>query len=157
EVAFEFPVYAAFLDFGNIIVAIPEPSSPKNSSVKKCFYSLDQGNNWREYHLEESTDAFYIKIVSRGSNAVIGLGKKKDEQPAEHTFCTIDFSEVFGGSACTDGDWEKWYLSDGKCFNGVKYSFNRRKADAQCLMRKTFEELTLNEESCEPKDTQSSI
>ncbi|KAH9198446.1 hypothetical protein LQ764DRAFT_227650 [Zygosaccharomyces rouxii] len=141
EVAFEFPVYAAFLDFGNIFVAIPEPSSPKGSSLKKFFYSLDQGNNWREYHLDEPTHAFDIVLDGWGINAVIGFGKEKDKQTTEYTFYTIDFSEVFGGSTCTDRDWEPWYLSDGK-----------RKADAQCLMRKTFEELTLNEESCEPKD-----
>ncbi|CAR26033.1 ZYRO0B00176p [Zygosaccharomyces rouxii] len=155
EVVFEFPVYAAFLDFGNIIVSIPK-TSPQDWSLKKFFYSVDQGNNWREYHLEEPTDAFHIKIVSRGSNVEVGLGHKT-KQSTEYTFYTIDFSEVFGGSTCTDRDWETWYLSDGKCIDGIKYSFNRKKADAQCLMRKTFENLTLNEESCEPKDIQSSI
>ncbi|KAH9198033.1 hypothetical protein LQ764DRAFT_227850 [Zygosaccharomyces rouxii] len=156
EVVFEFPVSAAFLDFGNIIVAVPESSCLKDSSVEKFFYSLDQGNNWREYYLDELTHASNIVLDGWGLNVVIGLGNGK-KQPTEYTFYTVDFSEVLGGSACTDNDWEKWYLSDGKCFNGVKYSFNRRKADAQCLMRKTFEELTLNEESCEPRDIKSSI
>ncbi|CAR27509.1 ZYRO0C18612p [Zygosaccharomyces rouxii] len=161
EVAFEFPVYAAFLDFGNIIVAIPKLSQKNGRTLKKFFYSVDQGNNWREYYLDivldEPAHAYDLVLDSWGLNAVIGLVKQKYERSSKYTFYTIDFSEVFGGSACTDGDWEKWYLSDGKCLNGVKYSFNRRKADAQCLMRKAFEELTLNEESCEPKDSQSSI
>ncbi|CAR29083.1 ZYRO0F18722p [Zygosaccharomyces rouxii] len=161
EVAFEFPVYAAFLDFGNIIVAIPKLSQKNGRTLKKFFYSVDQGNNWREYYLDivldEPAHAYDLVLDSWGLNAVIGLVKQKYERSSKYTFYTIDFSEVFGGSACTDEDWEKWFLSDGKCFNGVKYSFNRRKADAQCLMRKTFEELTLNEESCEPKDIQSNI
>lgn len=45
EVAFDFPVYAVYLDFGNIIIAIPESSPPNGWSLKKLFFSLDQGNN----------------------------------------------------------------------------------------------------------------
>ncbi|KAH9198457.1 hypothetical protein LQ764DRAFT_235481, partial [Zygosaccharomyces rouxii] len=91
EVAFEFPVYAAFLDFGNIIVAIRKPSFSKNSPVKQFFYSLDQGNDWREYYLGEPTHAFDLVLDGWGLKAMIGLGKKKTGNPLNIPFTQETF------------------------------------------------------------------
>ena len=61
---------------------------------------------------------------------------------------SIDFSNAFDGKTCEDDkDFEDWNLAEGKCVNGVKYKYRRRKQDAQCLVGKVFEDLKLYETS----------
>ncbi|CDH10013.1 uncharacterized protein ZBAI_01798 [Zygosaccharomyces bailii ISA1307] len=88
-----------------------------------------------------------MRLHSWRLNLLIGLGTSEQELK-EYIFYLMNFSEAYEGRACNDNDWQNWYLSDGKYIDNFKYSFERKKLDARCLMRKTFQDLQLNEERC---------
>lgn len=161
EVAFEYPCLWAFGDLGNIIVAIPYTPDEDNDPQSEFYYSLDQGETWTEYQLElpiMPMDLISTTPDGSGVNFVVSsfkLGPNNeyldvyDGEEAEGLFYTIDFSDAFSGKVCGSEDFETWYLADGECVNGAKYSYSRRKKTSQCLVRKLFDDLTLQEEPCD--------
>lgn len=144
EILFEYRVDTAFLDFGNIIVAIP---SGDDCLRTKFLFSLDQGISWEEYKFDEPICVRDMRLHSWGLNLLIGLGSS-EEGLTEYIFYSVSFSEAYEGRACDNNDWQNWYLAGGKCIDNFKSSFKRKKLDARCLMRNTFKDLLLDKESC---------
>ncbi|GAV53273.1 hypothetical protein ZYGR_0AI05570 [Zygosaccharomyces rouxii] len=162
EVAFEYPCLYAFGDLGNIIVAMPYSPDEDMDPQGEFYYSLDQGRTWKEYQLE--VPILPLGLISTtpdgsGLNFIVSsfkldldgknsMGPLSSDTP-EGLFYTIDFADAFNGKVCGSKDFEPWYLAGGECVNGAKYSYNRRKQDSQCLVRKLFENLALKEEACD--------
>lgn len=131
EIAFEYPVYAIFLDFGNIVVAIPKLSRENNYSCTKFFSSLDHRRNWKEYYFDEPIRAGHVLIDGSHLNAILASGIEK-QKTIEYIFYALDFSDFYSGKACKENDLETWYLTNGNCIDGVRYSFKRGITDSQC-------------------------
>lgn len=154
EVAFEYPCMFAFGDLGNVIIAMPYFPNEDQDPQAEFYYSLDQGKTWKEYQLEvpiAPTNVISTTPDGSGLNFIITSFNLESGINAslEGVFYAIDFSDAFNGEVCGNKDFEPWYLAGGECVNGVKYSYNRRKQDSQCLVRKLFEDLPLKQEVCE--------
>ena len=153
--ALDFPTMSVVGDNGNVIVAIPFSPKSDGDPESEFFYSLDQGETWTEYQLEEALyPGILINTTPDGSGShfileayATGDYKSGDYQNKNY-FYSIDLSEAFGGKKCGKDDFETFYLNDGKCVNGAKYSYRRRKFDAQCLVKEVFTDLELDEEIC---------
>lgn len=152
RMTFDFPGAYAYGDYGNVIVVCPFDSEEDGDLRSEFYYSLDHGESWTEYQLEKTF--FPLELMSTtpdGSGVTFilegmrhgGLMKK----PESYLY-TIDFSGAFDGRKCDESDMEEFLVAEGECVNGAKYKFNRRKANAQCLIRQTFVDLEENEESC---------
>ncbi|KAG7195436.1 vacuolar protein sorting/targeting protein PEP1 [Scheffersomyces spartinae] len=145
----------SFGDQGNIIVAVPYYQ--KNMAPTNMFYySLDQGKAFHSATFENpsypislittidgtSTKFFMTGLLGVGDGLLLG-------------FYSMDFNEAFDGKKCGDDDMEEVYvrnvLPDGKplCIYGRVEKFSRRKQDAQCLVKKLYEDVKINEEACE--------
>ncbi|CDH10642.1 uncharacterized protein ZBAI_02428 [Zygosaccharomyces bailii ISA1307] len=153
EIAFDSPMLYVFADFGNIIVAIPDLSYRLNAEYSKFYVSLDQGHTWDEHLFEEPVPANLVVFHSSGLEIIIRFTTSSYEKDGTHfvqnIFYELDFSNVFDGEACNEEDMETWYVAGGECVNGVRYSFKRRKQDAQCLVRKAVENIQHYEEICD--------
>ncbi|GFP68562.1 VPS10 homolog 2 [Saccharomyces cerevisiae] len=136
-------------DLGNIIMYIPYRSNENGDVPSKFYYSLDQGKTWGEYDLIMPIYPYrLVSTISDGSGSKFILtGTSITEDPIFITY-SIDFSAVFDYKSCEEGDFEDWNLADGKCVNGAKYKYRRRKQDAQCLVKKAFKDLSLDETPC---------
>ncbi|EDO15605.1 hypothetical protein Kpol_1006p1, partial [Vanderwaltozyma polyspora DSM 70294] len=161
KLAFEFQTITAFGDYGNVIVAVPYDPESDDDSQSEFYYSLDQGTTWTEYQLEKTIlpmqlisttpDGSGLTFILNGLNMDSSGGSRwrwNDKKETNFVY-SLDFSDAFEGKACVDSDLEKWYIAGGNCINGAKYSFDRRKADSKCLMRKLYEDLAYTEEICE--------
>ncbi|CAI4297639.1 BGP_1a_G0006270.mRNA.1.CDS.1 [Saccharomyces cerevisiae] len=136
-------------DLGNIIMYIPYRSNENGDVPSKFYYSLDQGKTWGEYDLIMPIYPYrLISTISDGSGSKFILtGTSITDDPISITY-SIDFSAVFDYKSCEEGDFEDWNLADGKCVNGAKYKYRRRKQDAQCLVKKALKDLSLDETPC---------
>ncbi|CAI6782911.1 AKR_HP2_G0026970.mRNA.1.CDS.1 [Saccharomyces cerevisiae] len=137
-------------DLGNIIMYIPYRSNENGDVPSQHFIipwiKLRHGVNMIRSCL------FYpyrlVSTISDGSGSKFILtGTSITEDPIFITY-SIDFSAVFDYKSCEEGDFEDWNLADGKCVNGAKYKYRRRKQDAQCLVKKAFKDLSLDETPC---------
>ncbi|QID87739.1 hypothetical protein GRS66_010424 [Saccharomyces pastorianus] len=151
RVAFNSSSLFAVGDFGNVIVSVPEYSEEDGDGISKFYYSLDQGKTWAEYQLGATIfSTWLINTTPDGSGSkfvLYGFSQTGITDPEYLTYA-IDFSGAFDGKTCEDDkDFEDWNLAEGKCVNGVKYKYRRRKQDAQCLVGKVFEDLKLYETS----------
>ena len=111
----------------------------------------DRGKTWTEYELESIVHPRdLINTTPDGSGSKFILeGISQTINGSESLIYTIDFSGAFDGKTCEDDkDFEDWNLAEGKCVNGVRYKYRRRKQDAQCLVGKGFEDLKLYETTC---------
>ncbi|CAI4528237.1 BAK_1a_G0027460.mRNA.1.CDS.1 [Saccharomyces cerevisiae] len=136
-------------DLGNIIMYIPYRSNENGDVPSKFYYSLDQGKTWREYDLLMPIYPYrLISTISDGTGSKFILsGRSITEHLISITY-SIDFSAAFDSRTCEEEDFEDWDLADGKCVNGAKYKYRRRKQDAQCLVKKAFKDLSLDETPC---------
>ncbi|CCD23326.1 type I sorting receptor NDAI_0B02910 [Naumovozyma dairenensis CBS 421] len=153
---FDYPVIYAIGDSANIIVAVPFDPNEDNDPESEFYYSLDQGETWNEYQLEEPI--IPLEIVSTtpdgsGLNFIINgflvTANPFDENGTGNFIYAIDFSELYDKKLCTKDDFEQWYLGNGNCINGAKYSYPRRKQNSKCIARKLFEDLELTEQVCD--------
>lgn len=149
----DFPVTYAFGDMGNIIVAVPYDSNSDGDSASEIFYSLDQGHTWSEYQLKREIYPFRLFVTTvdgSGSTFILtGMPVHLGQEKENSVIYTIDFSDAFDKKTCKDDDFEDWYQGDGKCVNGAKYKYKRRKYDSQCLVRRVFEDIKAIEEVCD--------
>ncbi|KAG0660912.1 vacuolar protein sorting/targeting protein PEP1 [Maudiozyma exigua] len=155
KMALDFPTMSIVGDNGNIIVAIPFNPDSDGDPESEFFYSLDQGETWTEYEFEES---IYPGVLinttpdGSGSHFILEAFATGDYASGDYEnknyFYSIDFSDAFGGKKCGRDDFETFYLNDGNCLNGAKYSYRRRKFDAECLVKEVFTDLELDEEIC---------
>ncbi|CAI4055092.1 type I sorting receptor SKDI_02G0920 [Saccharomyces kudriavzevii IFO 1802] len=153
RVAFEYPCLYAIGDYGNVIVALPFNGDEDDDPQSEFYYSLDQGKTWTEYQLE--TTIFPAELMNTtpdgsGSKFILNGFTMSNMDSSANFIYAIDFSAAFDGESCKDDkDFEDWNLAEGKCVNGVKYRYRRRKQDAQCLVNKVFEDLKLYETDCD--------
>ena len=157
KMALDFPTLFATGDGGNIMVAIPfDPESDEDPQTE-FYYSLDQGETWAEYQLDQPlivTDIINTTPDGSGSNFMLSAFTFSSESMkfgsiGEYFYYTIDFAEAFDGATCKDSDMETMYLNGGNPVNGAKYSYKRRKLDSQCLVRKVYENLSPESEPIE--------
>ncbi|CAI4296688.1 CPI_1c_G0006310.mRNA.1.CDS.1 [Saccharomyces cerevisiae] len=152
-------------DLGNIIVYIPSPSYKDGDVQSKLYFSLDQGRTWNQYELADAL--FYIHPLELINTTPDGSGSKfilsghlitTASQEGNNTnisyiarsvLYAIDFSAAFDYKTCEEEDFEDWNLADGKCLNGAKYMYKRRKEDARCLVKRTFKDMILHEIPCD--------
>ncbi|CAD6619657.1 BJ4_G0054700.mRNA.1.CDS.1 [Saccharomyces cerevisiae] len=148
-------------DLGNIIAYIPHNSNEDADVHSVFYYSLDQGRTWSKYQLIDDLGIIdarkLINITPDGSGSKFILsGMLITSASLEGSITTIlrnivyeiDFSAAFDHKTCEEEDFEDWNLADGKCVNGAKYKYRRRKQDAQCLVKKAFKDLSLDETPC---------
>lgn len=163
--AFDVVVRAAFGDRGNVIFAVPRHRERGSNEALKAYYSLDRGYTWSEYPLEETLDpniALRASVVSNNLTFTVFVSTSRSydkdfeedasDSDANDVYTNVyvfDFSEVFDGKTCTESDFEYWYQSKGKCVNGARYKYRRRKADAQCLVNEPFAASEKIEEPCD--------
>nr|CAI6414923.1 ALI_HP1_G0006590.mRNA.1.CDS.1 [Saccharomyces cerevisiae] len=152
-------------DLGNIVVYIPYPSNTDGDVQFKLYFSLDQGATWSKYELTDGVSSIYpselINTAPDGSGSKFILSgdlvtKASQEGNATNILYisgrivyAIDFSAAFDYKTCEEKDFEDWYLADGKCVNGAKYMYKRRKQDARCLVKRTFKDMILHEIPCD--------
>lgn len=152
-------------DLGNIIVYIPSPSYKDGDVQSKLYFSLDQGRTWNQYELADAL--FYIHPLELINTTPDGSGSKfilsghlitTASQEGNNTnisyiarsvLYAIDFSAAFDYKTCEEEDFKDWNLADGKCLNGAKYMYKRRKQDASCLVKRTFKDMILHEIPCD--------
>ncbi|CAI4300183.1 CQI_4a_G0006590.mRNA.1.CDS.1 [Saccharomyces cerevisiae] len=152
-------------DLGNIIVYIPSPSYKDGNVQSKLYFSLDQGRTWNQYELADAL--FYIHPLKLINTTPDGSGSKfilsgdlitTASQEGNNTnisyiarsvLYAIDFSAAFDYKTCEEEDFEDWNLADGKCVNGAKYMYKKRKQDARCLVKRTFKDMILHEIPCD--------
>ncbi|CAI4427296.1 CEQ_1a_G0015320.mRNA.1.CDS.1 [Saccharomyces cerevisiae] len=152
-------------DLGNIIVYIPSPLYKDGDVQSKLYFSLDQGRTWNQYELADAL--FYIHPLKLINTTPDGSGSKfilsghlitTASQEGNNTnisyiarsvLYAIDFSAAFDYKTCEEEDFEDWNLADGKCLNGAKYMYKRRKQDAHCLVKRTFKVMILHEIPCD--------
>lgn len=162
--AFDFAPKLVFGDRGNVIFAVPPNRKRGSNETLKAYYSLDRGYTWSEYQLEETLSPnipVSASVVGNNLTFTVFVSAESfyDEDLEEDVFNSddgdryttvhvFDFSEAFGGKTCTESDFEYWYQSEGKCVNGARYKYRRRKADAQCLVNEPFAASEKIEEPC---------
>ncbi|CAI7180307.1 CPS_collapsed_G0007140.mRNA.1.CDS.1 [Saccharomyces cerevisiae] len=152
-------------DLGNIIVYIPSPSYKDGDVQSKLYFSLDQGRTWNQYELADAL--FYIHPLKLINTTPDGSGSKfilsghlitTASQEGNNTnisyiarsvLYAIDFSAAFDYKTCEEEDFKDWSLADGKCVNGAKYMYKKRKQDARCLVKRTFKDMILHEIPCD--------
>ncbi|CAI6411474.1 ALI_HP2_G0006360.mRNA.1.CDS.1 [Saccharomyces cerevisiae] len=123
------------------------------------------GRTWNQYELADAL--FYIHPLELINTTPDGSGSKfilsghlitTASQEGNNTnisyiarsvLYAIDFSAAFDYKTCEEKDFEDWYLADGKCVNGAKYMYKRRKQDARCLVKRTFKDMILHEIPCD--------
>ncbi|CAI4315291.1 ALI_collapsed_G0007430.mRNA.1.CDS.1 [Saccharomyces cerevisiae] len=131
----------------------------------KLYFSLDQGRTWSKYELTDAVICIHpselINTAPDGSGSKFILSgdlvtKASQEGNATNILYisgrivyAIDFSAAFDYKTCEEKDFEDWYLADGKCLNGAKYMYKRRKQDASCLVKRTFKDMILHEIPCD--------
>lgn len=163
--AFDFALDFAFGDRGNVIFAVPWCREHDSNETLKAYYSLDRGYTWSEYPLEKTLDpniALRASVVSNNLTFTVFVSTSRsydkdfeedasdsDTNDVYTNVYVFDFSEVFGGKTCTESDFEYWYQSEGRCVNGARYKYRRRKADAQCLVNEPFAASEKIEEPCD--------
>lgn len=140
-----------FGDQGSILVAVKDESSGVIDEIK---YSLNHGKEWhdvdigqkiRPYQLTTTQDSTSLKFILEGY-------EDKQDNPAGYIIA-IDFDDMHEGQ-CKKSDMEDWPArvdKDGEptCIMGHKQSYHRRKADADCFLKKEFEDPEATSEPCE--------
>ena len=137
-----------FGDQGSVLVAIYD-----EGPTDKIQYSLDHGRSWHKAELGEEVRAKVLTTVPDSTTlkfilvATTGRGSK-----LKNKVILIDFNSLEKGT-CGDKDFEKWYARRDKqgepdCLMGHKQYYNRRKADADCFVKKKFKEEHSQFEPC---------
>lgn len=149
KLAVEGMAAVSYADQGNVIVAVPLEN--EETALKKLHFSLDQGNLWSEYELEQAITPMDIAVLSDlSSTKVVVLGRNGSKSIAY----SIDFKDAFSGKTCGNDDFE---IVDTRvtaeaggptCVNGQKMSFSRRKQDAQCLVKSSSKPVEVKRIPC---------
>ncbi|SCZ93735.1 BZ3500_MvSof-1268-A1-R1_Chr6-3g08852 [Microbotryum saponariae] len=142
-----------FGDQGSIIIMVEDEEA--TDSLK---YSFDFGRTWKEVDLGVKVRARLLTTAPDSTTlSFILLGtltrrsKDKGDDGQRHIVIHIDFQPM-DKRTCTSKDMERWYArtlgGEPDCLMGHKQWFMRRKADADCVVAKKFEDPVGVEENC---------
>ncbi|SCV67566.1 BQ2448_5177 [Microbotryum intermedium] len=148
-----------FGDQGSIIIMVEDEEA--TDSLK---YSFDFGQTWsvmaavkevdlgvkvRARLLTTAPDSTTLSFILLGT--LTRRSKDKGEDGQRHIVVHIDFQPI-NKRTCTSNDMERWYArtlgGEPDCLMGHKQWFMRRKADADCVVAKKFEDPVGVEENC---------
>lgn len=138
-----------FGDQGSILVAV------KDGVDNEVQYSLDHGRKWHEVDLPQNIKPVQL-TTTQDSTSLKFLLEALNEERTSGYIISIDFDDMHERQ-CKDDDMETWYAradEDGKgtCLMGHKQSYRRRKWDADCFLKKEFEDPMPQSEPCECTD-----
>ncbi|AEY97700.1 FAFR018Cp [Eremothecium gossypii FDAG1] len=134
SVAFEYPVLSFAGNYGNILLACPYNPGDDGDPEEEIYYSLDQGHTWEEHHIEGKYEFVRVhSAISDGSSTAFSFLAVGDDQNTIVVDCI--FTDIHNGKECTDGDMEEYKLRNGNCLNGARYTINKRKSEAACLLK----------------------
>jgi hypothetical protein len=144
-----------FGDSGSILLAVEDV---KDKLVDKLSYSLNHGKDWKEITLEQKILP-YILTTTLDSTSLkfLLLGSAKaDKEKTEYFLISMNFEDL-NERKCEEKDFEKWYArvdDDGKptCLMGHKQFYMRRKADADCFVKRDFADPVPEFEKCDCTD-----
>ncbi|MBE3041713.1 hypothetical protein IMZ48_03860, partial [Candidatus Bathyarchaeota archaeon] len=139
-------------DQGSILVAVEEK---KDEDVTEFNYSLDHGESWKQVALPDDVRIQPIWLTTTQDSSTLKFilfGTSGDK----YQLISIDFDGLHERT-CDDGDIETWHarLDDDKnptCLMGHKQTFQRRKKDAECFIKKEFTKAIAETEDCECMD-----
>ena len=139
-------------DQGSLLVAVKESI---DEDVTEFRYSLNHGDDWNKVTLPDDMRIRPVWLTTTQDSSTLkfllfGVAGEK------YKMISIDFDSL-QERTCGDGDIETWHarLDNDKnptCLMGHKQSFQRRKKDADCFIRKKFTEATAETEDCECAD-----
>lgn len=145
-----------FGDQGSVLVAVRD-----GESTKEIRYSLDHGKTWEKAELPQKIQALELTTTQDSSTLkfiLVALDDKEDldDADAKKYIITLDFGGM-EERQCTDNDMEEWHArvdDDGNptCLMGHTQSYRRRKADADCFLKKKFKNPEVITKQCECKD-----
>ncbi|CAG8491123.1 2595_t:CDS:10, partial [Paraglomus occultum] len=128
-------------DMGSLLVIVDDENP--TSEIK---YSSDHGKTWQSRSIGQKVRVRMLTTDPESTSAKFLLFgsviDRNNEKP--YVMIQIDFSDLY--RKCGDSDYEEWYARnniDGNgpdCLMGQKTYYKRRKADAQCLVGKPFED-----------------
>ncbi|GMM35449.1 type I sorting receptor [Saccharomycopsis crataegensis] len=170
-VALDEPCVFSIGDQGNVIVAIPYYKTGSFSSIENSaasdrsiyYYSVDQGTTWKEGHFDKglfptllttTIDGSSQKFIFAGYDMAGATNELQVFENAYYVF-SMDFSDIFGGKTCGNGDMEEFVArsgegtEDGICIMGHKEKFQRRKKDAECFVNKLYQDVEPTIETCD--------
>ncbi|PKS10503.1 hypothetical protein jhhlp_002255 [Lomentospora prolificans] len=144
-----------FGDQGSILVAVKHSLE---LPVSEFRYSLNHGDKWEQVSFPDDLKVIPLWLTTTQDSSTLKfilLGKEAGGDTKYHMI-SIDFDGLHERT-CGDGDMEDWHAradSDGQptCIMGHKQTFQRRKKDAECFIRKEFKESVAKTEVCECAD-----
>ncbi|SCU91297.1 LADA_0F09142g1_1 [Lachancea dasiensis] len=149
----DFPAAVQYGDHGNIMVAFPYSPESDGDEAMEFYYSLDQGGTWTEYQLDQSVVLVAFASTTRDGSGSKFLMRGGDMSSRGHSWLySIDFSDAFEGQKCLEDDMEEWYANSGGCIRGAQHKYQRRKADAKCLINEPYKDLDPELEICKCTD-----
>jgi len=128
-----------FGDQGSVLVAIPE------GVTDVIRYSLNHGKDWESAELGHAVRPLQLTTTSDSTSLKFLLEAYEDKQENPASFIIVlDFNDMHE-SQCKSKDIEEWFArvdEDGKptCIMGHEQSYDRRKPDADCFMKKEFKD-----------------
>ncbi|KAL2070576.1 hypothetical protein VTL71DRAFT_13602 [Oculimacula yallundae] len=140
-----------FGDQGSILVAM------KEDFHEEVRFSLDHGKSWEKVDLPEKIRPVQLTTLQDSTSLKFLLeGVQEEKDGASGHIVVLNFDDMHE-SQCKESDMEKWYArvdSDQKptCLMGHKQWYTRRKADADCFLKKEFEDPEVHSEQCECTD-----
>ena len=145
--ALEGPHKYEFGDQGSILVAVADVADEEDAKIDEFSYSLDHGKTWKQKSFPEGLKiAPWILTTTQDSTSLkfIIVGRSKD---GKYHIIAIDFDGLHEAT-CKPADLEKWWArvdENGKatCLMGHTQSFERRKKDAACFLKKEFQHAQL--------------
>lgn len=90
-----------------------------------------------------------VRDGSDSTFILTGSYSNPDKGSDEHLIYIIDFRNAFDGNICSEDNFEDWYQDNDEYFNGARYKLNRRKPEAQCLVKKSVVDVEKVEEPCD--------
>ena len=139
--ALDGPYKYEFGDQGSVLVAVAD------GYTKEIQYSLDYGKSWTNADLPAKVRPLQL-LTTQDSTSLKFLLEAADTQGDKEDFYlfAIDFDDMHEGQ-CKKANLEEWVArvddnGEPACLMGHSQSYMRRKADADCFMKKEFEDPT---------------
>ncbi|TVY82233.1 Vacuolar protein sorting/targeting protein [Lachnellula suecica] len=134
-------------DQGSILVAI------KDEYTDEIQYSLNHGKKWEKVDIGKTLRPFQLTTTQDSTSLKFILEAVDKKENVGGYIIAIDFDDMHEAQ-CKNEDMEDWPArvdKDGKssCLMGHKQEYRRRKADADCFLKKVFEDPVVKSDPCE--------